>query len=116
VTALYNIVKVVVDERDYKNAKIVAALNTKQILEGKSYYANLSARTIMRWVTTENVVSAKPGRKISEDFENEVWGNLMLCIFEKNDLQVCEFFNCILNHCHNDISIIFQILNYSGER
>ncbi len=116
VTALYNIVKVVVDERDYKNAKIVAALNTKQILEGKSYYANLSARTIMRWVTTENVVSAKPGRKISEDFENEVWGNLMLCIFEKNDLQVCECFNCILNHCHNVISIIFQILNYSGER
>jgi hypothetical protein len=91
VTALYNVVKVVADERDYKNANLVAAV----ILEGKSYCANLSARTIMRWVTTENVVSARPGRKISEDFENEVWGNLMLCIFEKNDVQVCKRFHCM---------------------
>jgi hypothetical protein len=34
----------------------------------------------MRWVTTENVVSARPGRKISEDFE-------MPSTIEKNDEQ-----------------------------
>jgi hypothetical protein len=116
VTALYNVIKVVADERDYKNVNLVAAATTKQILEGKSYYANLSTRTIMRWVSTENTVSARPGRKISEDFENEVWGNLMLCIFEKNDVQVCNKLHCKLKYYHDLILIIFQILNYTGER
>lgn len=88
VTALYKVVKVVVLERDYKNARIVAAEATKQILQDSSYYSNISTRTIIRWVDTEHVVSAKPGRKIIEDFENEVWGNLMLCIFEKNEIEV----------------------------
>jgi hypothetical protein len=88
VTALYKVVKVVVLERDYKNARIVAAEATKQILQDSTYYSNISTRTIIRWVDTEHVVSAKPGRKIIEDFENEVWGNLMLCIFEKNEIEV----------------------------
>jgi hypothetical protein len=67
---------------------LTAAVATKRILKDSSYYATISSRTIMRWADTENVVSAKPGRKISEDFENEVSGNLMLCIFEKNEIEV----------------------------
>ena len=88
VSALYTVVKIVATERDYKNLKLSAAIATKEILQNNSYYANITTRTIMRWAASENSVSLKPGRKVNEEFENEVWGNLMLCIFEKNEIEV----------------------------
>ena len=88
VSALYTVVKIVAAERDYKNLKLAAAIATKEILQNNSYYANITTRTIMRWAASENSVSLKPGRKVNEEFENEVWGNLMLCIFEKNEIEV----------------------------
>ena len=75
-------------ERDYKNLKYAAASATKEILKNNSYYANITTRTIVRWAASENAISARPGRKINEEFENDVWSNLMLCIFEKNEIEV----------------------------
>jgi hypothetical protein len=60
----YDIVKVLADERDCKNAKLVAAVAIKQILKNSNYFANIAVRTILRWTATENAVSLKPGRKI----------------------------------------------------
>ena len=88
VTALYTVVKVVAAEKDYKNLQLAAASATKEILKNNSYYANITCRTIIRWAASENSISLKPGRKINEEFENEVWSNLMLCIFEKNEIEV----------------------------
>ena len=88
VCALYMVVKVVAAERDYKNLKVAAAIATREILQNNSYYANITTRTIIRWAASEKSASVRPGRKINDEFENEVWGNLMLCIFEKNEIEV----------------------------
>ena len=39
----------------------------------------------------------KPGKKINEKFESEVWGKLMLCIFEKANEDVSAI-ACIYLH------------------
>ena len=88
VCALYTVVKVVAAERDYKNLKVAAAIATREILQNNSYYANITTRTIIRWAASEKSASVRPGRKINDEFGNEVRGNLMLCIFEKNEIEV----------------------------
>ena len=57
---------------------------TVDILDTNSYYSQLKARTSLRWYEMKDKESEKRGRKINENFESEVWGKLMLCIFEKN--------------------------------
>ena len=52
------------------------------------YYSQISSRTILRWNDVRDRNKEKPGRKISEEFEAEVWGNLMLCVFEKKNDEV----------------------------
>ena len=80
---LYGIVKEVVYEKTSNRVSMKAAKLTIDMLDTNSNYSQLTARTFLRWYEMEDKESEKPGRKINEKFESEVWGMLMLCIFEK---------------------------------
>ena len=82
VLILYNVVRKVVIERDYEYHDSVAADLTEEILETKNYYSTISSRTIHRWYLSCGR-KKKSGKKINAEFEAEVWGNLMMCVFEK---------------------------------
>ena len=90
VMLIYEVVKKVVEERDYTNIIAVAADITEELLDNNKYYSTISARTIIRWSSVKNV-NKKPGRKVNNEFEADVWGNLMLCMFEKNENDVVSF-------------------------
>ena len=85
---LLEIVREVASRRDYKEVNNISISATAQILSEFPYYSQASERTLNRWYTSRDITSNKPGRKINEKFESEVWGNLMLCIFEKNGNEV----------------------------
>ena len=97
---MYKTVVDVANERELENVRHVAAIITEKMLEKNSYYSNLSCRTILRWAEFEKE-KKKPGKKVDEVFENEVWGNLMFCVFEKNltevIVSVMQFFFYIIN-------------------
>ena len=78
--------KIVVVEREYKYIRTQAARITSEIMLNIPYYSQISSRTVLHWNDVRDRNKEKPGRKISEEFEAEGWGNLMLCVFErKND-------------------------------
>ena len=54
-------------------------------MKSKNYYSTITARTIDRWFSLSKNEKNKSGRKINTNFEAEVWGNLMMCVFEKNE-------------------------------
>ena len=81
---LYNVVRKVAVERDYEEHDSVAADLTEEIFKTKNYYSTISSRTIHRWYLLCNKKIEESGKKNSE-FEKEVWGNLVLCVFEKNE-------------------------------
>ena len=85
VLLLFDVVKSVAIERDYESPVIVAAEITEKALKSKSYYSTISARTIGRWFSLSEKEKNRSGRKINTVFEAEVWGNLMMCVFEKNE-------------------------------
>ena len=90
VLILYNVVRKVAVERDYEEHDSVAADLTEEIFKTKNYYSTISSRTIHRWYLLCNKEIKKSGKKINSEFEKEVWGNLMLCVFEKNEnKEVC---------------------------
>lgn len=90
VMLIYDVIKKVVEERDYTNVIYVAADITEELLKKNKYYSTISARTILRWSSVKSV-NKKPGRKVNIDFEADVWGNLMLCMFEKNEDDAVSF-------------------------
>ena len=51
-------------------------------------YSTIKARTILRWYSVKDKIDKKSGPKIIANFESEIWGNLMLCIFEKEQEEV----------------------------
>ena len=81
---IYSVVKSVVEERSYRNPTIIAADITEELLSNNNYYSAITSRTIIRWCSVLNKSNKKPGRRINVDFEADVWGNIMLCMFEKN--------------------------------
>ena len=88
IVALYGVVREVIMERDYKHPNYVAATETIKILQSCKYYSQITTRTILRWYDLKDVNHQKTGRKVDECFESEVWGNLILCVFNKKDDQV----------------------------
>ena len=88
VLTLFNAVKLVVVERDYKYVRSETARITSENINTIPYYSQISSRTITRWNEVRDKNKEKPGRKISEKFEREIWGNLMLCVFEKKNEEV----------------------------
>ena len=88
VLAVFDAVKVVVVEREYKYIRTQSARITCEIMHSIPYYSQISSRTILRWNDVRDRNKEKPGRKISEKFESEVWGNLMLRVFQKKNDEV----------------------------
>lgn len=94
VVALFEVVREVALNREYKSFEKVAAKITAKILSEINYYSTIKARTILRWYSVKDKIDKKSGRKVIENFESEIWGNLMLCIFEKEQDEVrfyCHF-------------------------
>ena len=83
---LFEVVRAVALDREYKDVHDTSALATAALLSEIPYYSQISERTIRRWDKEQD--KKKPGRKISEVFESEVWGNLMMCVFEQNNNEV----------------------------
>ena len=88
VLAVFEAVKVIVVEREYKYIRTQSARIASEIMHSIPYYSQISSRTILRWNDVRDRNKEKPGRKISEEFESEVWINLMLCAFEKKNDEV----------------------------
>ena len=100
VLSLYAVIRDVAIERDHIRANKVAAAATVKILQNHTYYSHISTRTILRWYDLKDISNNRTGRKVNENFESEVWGNLMLCIFNKKSDQVNLYFHstyCIHN-------------------
>lgn len=88
IISLFEIVKGVVMEHDYALPDIVASTTTAKILSENKYYCAVEARTILRRYLSKDKKKKKSGPKIENISESEVWGNLMLCMFENGPNQV----------------------------
>ena len=64
-----------------------AAEYTSYIVYKKPRFAGLEPKTILYWDKTKYNVARKRGRRVNEEFERDVWGNLMICVI-KNSTQV----------------------------
>jgi hypothetical protein len=85
-TDILNLFKVVLEvarERNMSNYERAAAKTTIHLLKENSYYSKLRHRTISRWYAGRHKNKKARGPKIDENFEEEVWGKLMHCVFEK---------------------------------
>ena len=56
---------------------------TKRSLQKRAHYSELVVTSIMRWSCNRDDVAKESGRKISVEFEADVWGKLMICEFEE---------------------------------
>ena len=83
VIALYGVIGDVAKERDHKYANNIAVKATLKLLQNSKYYSQISMRTINRWYELKDNENQRTGRKVDEIFESEVWGKLMLCVFNK---------------------------------
>ena len=70
----------------YRANNVVTATHTKEILIKYARYSELVVETIVRWIVKRDVVRKISERKISVEFEADVWGNLMICEFEKKNV------------------------------
>ena len=59
-------------------------------------YAEIKTRNIQNWYTNKTKVLKKKGVKVISSFEEEVLGNLMICVFEKAD----NVSNAMIFSCH----------------
>ena len=80
VLELFEVVKTIVSEKNSRGVLRKSANLMVHILSENSCYSQLTGRTVLRWFQTRNNECEKPGRKIDENFEAEVWGKLMLCV------------------------------------
>jgi hypothetical protein len=88
VLEVFDVVKVLVSEKNTDKINSKSAACTVEMLIENTYYSQLTVRTVLRWSETREKINAKPGRKIDNNFESEVWGKLMLCVFERNSENV----------------------------
>ena len=62
---------------------LATATILKNILSKYTRYSELVVESVIRWVKGRDVVRKVSGRKISVEFEADVWGKLMICEFER---------------------------------
>ena len=116
VLSLYAVIRDVAVERDHIRPNKIAAKSTVKILQNHTHYSNISTRTIRRWYDLKDTNFKKTGRKIDEVFESEVWGNLMLCIFNKKNDEV-NIYSIIHNTkytTHTFSHCMYYVLTLSG--
>ena len=111
IISLFEIVKGVVVERDHVLLDIVASTTTAKILSENKYYCAVEARTILRWYLSKDKKIKKSGPKIENVFESEVWGNLMLCMFENSPNQVRE--NPVILVCFILCTFLVHVVVYN---
>ena len=88
VIALFGVIRDVAKERDNKYANNIAVKATIKLLQNSKYYSQISIRTINRWYELKDNENQRTGSKVDEIFESEVWGNLMLCVFNKKVIMI----------------------------
>ena len=72
-----------IDGEKYCTDDSFNAIITKKALSKRAHYSELLPTSIMRWSKNREDVKKETGRKISTDFEADIWGKLMICEFEK---------------------------------
>lgn len=70
-----------------------AAFRTVAILACKPGFKELKARSILYWHKQRDTVAQKTGKKVVVEFEADVWGELLLCVFEKANPEVWDRFH-----------------------
>jgi hypothetical protein len=85
ILSLFKVVLEVARERSIANYVRAAASTTVLLLKEIMYFSRLSHRTIIRWYEGRHKNKKALG-KINEEFEEEIWGKLMYCIFRKGNL------------------------------
>jgi hypothetical protein len=88
VLKVFDVVKLMVSEKNISKINNKSAAITVEMLRAHTYYSQLTARSVIRWHGTRDKINAKPGRKVDATFESEVWGKLMLCVFERSPTNV----------------------------
>ena len=78
---------------EYKVDTHATATFTKLILSNYTHYSELVVESIVRWVIGRDVVRKVSGRKISVEFEADVWGKLMICEIEQKNVSSTNFYN-----------------------
>ena len=75
-----------VEGESYTVDDSITANYTKITLQKRAHYSELVAASIVRWHLHRDEVRKESGRKISVEFEADVWGKLMICEFEKKNV------------------------------
>jgi hypothetical protein len=92
ILTVFDTVKLIVEEKNQQKntAQIVnkSAAITVDVMSKHTYYSQLTTRAVRRWYGARGKNNAKPGRKVDVSFESEVWGKLMLCVFERSSTNV----------------------------
>ena len=88
VIILFEVVREIAINRDYKGVDYVTSSAVVQLLSEVPYYSQISERTLRRWYSLRSNTDKKPRRKINESFKSEIWGNLMMSVMEKNTDEV----------------------------
>lgn len=78
------IMKVIIEDVTGNDSEIVllAATVTKKVLNNHPIFSELIVGTIERWHSNRGNVSNRPGRKIYQNFEAEIWSRLLIYEFE----------------------------------
>jgi hypothetical protein len=93
VLKVFDVVRLMATEKNATNINTKSALITVDMMSEHAYYSQLTTRAVIRWHQARDKMNAKPGRKIDITFESEVWGKLMLCVFERSSTNVSLLIN-----------------------
>ena len=91
VLKVYDGVRTMVSEKNTTNINNKSAAITVVMLSEHTCYSQLSTRSVLRWHGTRDKMKTKPGRKIDQYFESEVWGKLMFA--ERSSINVSLLLN-----------------------
>ena len=80
-----------IEGTEYKKDDSLTANFTKRALKKYTHYSELKIPSIVRWSNSRDNVKKEVGRKISIEFEADVWGKLMICEFEKTNVSFIKF-------------------------
>ena len=101
ILGLFDVIKEAVIEKGSIEIITTAA---SCILIKKPYYSHIKTKDIKRWCSKREKKRERGGRKINGIFESEVWGNLVLGIFEPkegvNENEVNSFLCCVTISYH----------------
>ena len=111
VLKVFDVVRLMASEKNATNINTKSALITVDMMSEHAYYSQLTTRAVIRWHQARDKMNAKPGRKIDITFESEVWGKLMLCVFERSSTNVSLLINKYIDEYIDIFLQIFALVN-----